>query len=136
MTGLHVWVRVGHEDYALSVSNAVEVADVGEITPVPGASAAILGVRNLRGKVLPVVDLAVILQLSGGEHCERIVIAEEAGRRAALAVSSVVGVERLPEPREHGESPHLLGAAWVDGALVGIIDVKSVLDCVQRPPTR
>lgn len=136
MTGLHVCVRVADEDYAFSVDAVIEVADMGEITPVPGAHEAVLGLRNLRGNVFAVVDLAVVLHLADTEPRERIVVAEEGVRRAAFAVDSVVGVEKLPEPGEDVESPHLVGAALIGGALVGVIDVKSVFDCVQPTPIR
>jgi purine-binding chemotaxis protein CheW len=135
MTDLHVWMRAGDEDYALAVDNVLEVAEIGEITPVPGAHRAVLGLRNLRGNVLAVVDLLAVLRPAQPGKRGRIVVAEEGGRRAALAVDSVVGVQQLPGSREDVESPHLAGAALVAGALVGVIDVKSVLDSVQCPPT-
>jgi chemotaxis signal transduction protein len=134
-TDLHVWVRVGDEDYALAVDNVLEVAEIGEITPVPGTPGAVLGLRNLRGNVLTVVDLLAVLHLARPGKRQRIVVAEEGGRRAALAVDSVVGVQQLPGAREEVESPHLASAALVAGALVGVIDVKSILDSVQSRPT-
>jgi purine-binding chemotaxis protein CheW len=135
MTVLHVWVRVAGEDYALPVDDVLEVAELGDVTPVPRAPTAVLGVRNLRGTVLPVVDLASVLGLSGSNAPARIVVADEGGRSAGLAVDSVVGVEQMPEDLEEVEPPHLVGAALTDGALVGIVDVKSVLDAVAEATT-
>jgi purine-binding chemotaxis protein CheW len=135
MTDLHVRVRVAEEDYALAVTDVLEVADVGEITQVPGAPPAVLGLRNLRGTVITVVDLAAVMELAATERRGRIVVAEQGGRQVALAVDSVVGVELVPEPSETVESPHLVGAALVDGSLVGVIDVKSVLDQIQQRPS-
>jgi hypothetical protein len=43
----------------------------------------------------------------------------------------VVGVEALPEAAEQAESAHLAGAALVDGALVGVLELASVLDAAQ-----
>ena len=57
----YVRFRVAEEAYAVSVLNVLEVASLGEVTPVPGAPVQILGVRNLRGKILPVIDLAALL---------------------------------------------------------------------------
>ena len=136
MTSLHVWVRVAGEDYALPVEDVLEVADLGEIAPVPGAHPAVLGVRNLRGSVMPVVDLASVFGLPQPAAPERIVIAEHDGRTAGLAVDSIAGVEPLPEASEEVDSPHLLGAALADGALVGVVNVRSVLDAVQAAPVR
>jgi chemotaxis signal transduction protein len=93
MTDLHVRVRIGDEDYALSVDNVLEVADIGEIAGVPSAPEAVLGLRNLRGNVLTVVYPRAGLHLAQAGKRRRIVVAEEGGRRAALAVDSVVGVQ-------------------------------------------
>jgi purine-binding chemotaxis protein CheW len=132
---LHVRVRVADEHYALAVEDVLEVAELGDVTPVPGAGAAVLGVRNLRGQVLPVVDLATVFELPPGQP-ERIVIAERGGLRAGFAVDAVAGVEDLPEASEEVESRHLAGAALADGALVGVVDVGSVLKAVEESNAR
>ena len=136
MSMLHVRVRVAGEDYALPVADVLEIAEFGEIAPVPGATAAVLGIRNLRGQVLPVVDLAGVLGLAPTAAPERIVIADEGGRRAGLAVDAVAGVEQLPAATEDAESPHLKGAALAAGGLVGMVDVASVLDAAQEGSVR
>jgi purine-binding chemotaxis protein CheW len=125
-----VRVLVADEHYALPVADVLEVAELGDVTPVPGAGAAVLGVRNLRGQVLPVVDLATVFELPPA-HPERIVIAERGGLRAGLAVDAIDGVEELPEASEEVDSRYLTGAALADGALVGVIDIESVLDAVE-----
>ena len=134
MSELHVQVSVAGERYALPVAGVVEVADVGEVTPLPGSPAAVLGVRNLRGQVVPVVDLAVVLGLPAAPAPERIVIAEDSGRRAGLAVDEVAGVEELPPASEDTEARHLTGAVLANGDFIGILDVRSVLDAVAGTP--
>jgi len=134
MSGLHVRVRVAGEDYALAVAEVLEVAEVGEVTPVPGAGAAVLGVRNLRGQVVPVVDLATVLGLPGRSAPNRIVITGRGGHKAGLAVDEVAGVEELPELSEDIESPHLTRAALADGGLVGVVDVDSILAAAEAAP--
>jgi purine-binding chemotaxis protein CheW len=133
---LFLRVGVAGESYALPVSEVLEVADYADGARVPGAAAAVLGVRNLRGGVLPVVDLATVLGLPRAGVPARIVVAEEGVRTAGLAVDSVVGVEPLPDVTEPTESSHLLGAALVDGTLVGIVDLGSVLDAAQAVAAR
>ncbi len=64
MSGVHVQVRLGKERYAVPVEHVVEVGAIGALTVTPGGSPAILGVRNLRGDVLPVFDLAAALGLA------------------------------------------------------------------------
>jgi chemotaxis signal transduction protein len=126
-------VTVASEAHALPVEEVLEVAEMGDVTPLPGAPRAIMGVRNLRGQVVPVVDLAGVLGLPGAPLPSRIVIVERAERKAGLAVDAVVGVEELPDASEEADSPHLTGAALFDGALVGVLDVGSVLDAVEAP---
>ncbi len=131
MSRVHVRVRVGAESYALPIGNVREIAVAGEIAPLPGAPACVLGVLNLHGQVLPVIELSGLLGVAHTDRPMRIVIAEDGGRLAGLAVHSVTGVEALPETTEEVRSPHLLGAALVDGVLVGAIDVTAVFDTVQ-----
>jgi chemotaxis signal transduction protein len=106
-----------------------EVAELGDVTPVPGAPAAVLGARNLRGQVLPVIDMAAVFGLSSGSpSC--LVVTDHDGRHAGLAVDAVAGVEPLPDISEDAESRHLVGAILIDAGLVGVVDVQSVLDAV------
>jgi purine-binding chemotaxis protein CheW len=119
---------VGSEHYALSVEDVLEVAEIGDVSPVPGAAAGVLGVRNLRGQVLPVIDLAAVLGIPRDGEARRLVVAEQGGRRAGLAVDQLVDVGALPDASEQAESRYVLGAALVDGKLVGVVDVGAVLD--------
>jgi purine-binding chemotaxis protein CheW len=133
---VHVRVHVGAESYALPIGNVREIALLGDVAPLPGAPAAVLGVLNLHGRVLPVIELASLLGVAHHGRPLRIVIAEDGGRLAGLAVHSVTDVEVLPETSEEVVSPHLHGAALVDGVLVGAIDVAAVLDTIQQGQAR
>lgn len=125
-----VRVRVGAEEYALPVRHVPEVADLGDLTPVPGTPPQVMGIRNLRGEVLPVFDMAVGMGAAGSGSPERIVLADVDGRRCALAVDAVIEVTELPEPEEAVDSPLLLGAVLVDGTLVGMVDVPALLEAM------
>jgi purine-binding chemotaxis protein CheW len=129
---VHVRVHVGAESYSVPIANVREIAVLGDVAPLPGAPAAVLGVFNLHGRVLPVIELARLLGVADEGPPRRIVIAEDGGRLAGLAVRSVSGVEALPETSEEVASPHLQGAALIDGVLVGAIDVAAVFDTVQH----
>jgi purine-binding chemotaxis protein CheW len=126
MSGVHVRVRVAAEHYALPVEQVLEVADLGEIASVPGSPPQILGVRNLRGQVIPVIGLATLLGLSGDQP-SRVVVAESGELLAGLVVDEVVDVGELPPVSEQVESDYLLGALLLDGQLVGVLDLDSVL---------
>jgi purine-binding chemotaxis protein CheW len=130
MSRVHVRVLAGGEHYALPVAAVIEIAELGQVTPVPGAPSGVLGVRNLRGQVIPVIDLATMLDLSADAESQRIVVAEDGSRRAALAVTDTVDVGELGPATEEVESSFLSGAILVGDALVGIVDVPALLAAV------
>jgi purine-binding chemotaxis protein CheW len=123
MNGVHVRLRVGRERYALPIENVLEVAELGVLSAVPGAGGAVLGVRNLRGQVLPVFDLAQLLAIAGDGSSSRVVVAEHDGRLAGLAVDEVTDVGALEGEAEETGAEHLSGAILEDGQLVGLIDI-------------
>lgn len=127
---MYLSVTAAAEQYAIPAGAVREVARTEVVTQVPGAPPAVLGITNVRGRVLPVVDLPALLGLSRdrGAPPARIVIAEHRGRQAALAVDAVTDVMTLPDPSEDADSPLLVGASLVGGGLVGIVDVAAVLD--------
>ena len=132
MTGIHVRLRVGGEAYALPVEHVLEVAELGDVSVVPGAPSEVLGVRNLRGQVLSVVDLAALLGIGREGTPQRLLVAEQGGRRAGLAIDEVTDVGPLPEPAEETQSDFLTGAALVDDELVGFVDVARLFEALER----
>jgi purine-binding chemotaxis protein CheW len=128
---VHVRFRVGAESFALPVTQVLEVAELGELAPVPGAPPSVLGVRNLRGQVLPVIDLAAVLGTTGSNRADKLVIAEEAGRRAGLAIDQVTDVGDLAGPMQESDSPFLSGSTLTNGELIGIVDVEGVFAAVE-----
>lgn len=127
MSAMHVRVRSGGEHYALPVGGVREIARLGQITPVPGAPAAVLGIWNLRGDVLTALDLATLLGLEPDAEPSRILVAEDGELRAGLTVESVLDVGSLPESLEPTDSEYLSGAVLVERTPVGVIDLAAVL---------
>lgn len=130
MSKMHVRVRVGRESYAFPIDGVLEVAEAEEITPVPGAARGVLGVRNLRGQVLPVIDLGRVLGVGGDDRPSRLVVVEHRGSTAAVAVDELQDVEPLPDLSGDHESRYMLGATLVDGTLVGVVDVAELMASV------
>jgi chemotaxis signal transduction protein len=129
-----VRVRVGKEHYAFPVSNVLEVAELGDLASIPGAGAAVLGARNLQGRVLPVFDLAQLLGISRTDAALRLVVTEQDGVLAGLAVDEVTGVAPLTGALEATDADHLSHAALEDGSLVGVIDVAQIFEALGRRP--
>jgi chemotaxis signal transduction protein len=127
-----VRMRVGTEMYAMPVENVLEVAELGDLAVVPGARPEALGVRNLRGQILPVFDLAALFGVRRTDVPQRLLVAESDGRRAGFAIDEVSDVGELPEPAEETESDLLLGAALAGEDLVGVVDVRRLFAALER----
>ena len=100
---VHVRFRVGDENFALPVGQVLEVADLGQLAPVPGAPPAVLGVRNLRGHVLPVIDLAVVLGTAHARPGARLVIAIDDQDRVKLSRKVLLREQNKPAPGREGQ---------------------------------
>lgn len=125
---MHVHVRVGRERYAFCVSHVREVAELDDVTPVPGAARAVLGVRNLRGRVLPVIDLATVIDMPRAAGPARMVVVEGRAGEAGIAVDEIVGVGAMPPATVAVDGAVLDGAAVVDGTLVAAVGVDALLE--------
>jgi chemotaxis signal transduction protein len=125
---VYVRLRVAAEAYAMPVEHVREVSELGRVEPVPGAGPEVLGIRYLRGQILPVIDLARLLGLAAAVPPGRLLVAESGGRQAGFAIDEVSDVGPLPDPGEGAESGLLVGTALTDGELTGVIDVPRVFD--------
>lgn len=132
MSATHVQVRVGREAYAIPVTHVLEVLDLEELTPLPGSGSHVLGLRNLRGQVLPVFDLAALLGAGEGAAPAHLCVASRNGDVAGLAVDEVTEVAALPDVGEEIESPLLARSLLVDGRLVGVIDADALFAELDR----
>lgn len=124
MTTVHVRVRVGSEFYAIAVEHVIEIAELGDLSPVPGAHRSVLGIQNLRGEVLPVFDLASVLGITSESPPRRLLVTEHGGLRAGFAIDEVTDVGALTSVPEETQSALLSGSVLEDSGLVGVVDVE------------
>lgn len=89
-------VRVGGDAFALDVTRVLEVARPTALTRVPAAPEHVRGLMNLRGRILPVLELATRLGLPAATESptSRVVVAELRGRRIGLWIDEALGVIR------------------------------------------
>ena len=132
---MYVRMRVGGDQFAVPVEHVREIARLGAISPIPGAGNVVLGVRNLRGQVLPVFDLAALLGVADAGRPSRVVVIEEGGHRAGLAIDAVTDVAGLPDLDGDAGSEFLSGTSLADGDLVGVIDVGRLFAALQEQAT-
>jgi purine-binding chemotaxis protein CheW len=84
-------VRLGGRAFAVDVVDAREVVVLDAITPVPGAPAPLVGVMNLRGTALPVIEVRPLLGLLVRGALRALVVAD-GDRRAAMLIEAVLGL--------------------------------------------
>jgi purine-binding chemotaxis protein CheW len=110
-----VVVTIAHERYAIDVDHVVEVLPAGPLTPVPCTPAFVLGVSNVRGRVLAVLDLVPVLGVAAsvGER-EHLVVVEADGVTFAIAADAFEGPVRQE-------------AAQLKADMVGVLDVGALV---------
>ena len=86
--------------FAVEISRAREVRVLADYTVVPLAPPHVRGLMNLRGAILPIVDLRVLLDLPPRTGSLQVLVVEAKAVRVALAVDRVIGVEALQDPLE------------------------------------
>jgi purine-binding chemotaxis protein CheW len=114
-----VTFRLGGEEYAVDILKVQEVNRVVDITAVPNAPECLEGVMNLRGKVIPVLNLRKRFGLDprAADGQSRIMVVDT-GTTVGLLVDSVQEVLRLPA--ETVEPPPLLARGTGSGYVKGI----------------
>lgn len=119
--------QLGPEEYAIDILGVQEIIRIVEITHVPNAPHFVEGVVNLRGKVIPIINLRTRLGLSSVEPTKdtRIVVVEVAHLILGFIVDSVEEVLRLPS--EFIEPPPSTGRGGADDFHKGVGRVEGRL---------
>lgn len=133
------WVtfRLAGETYGINVMQVQEVLRYTDIAPVPGASYHVLGIINLRGKVVTVIDTRTRFGLPKGEMNDntRIVIIEASSHVIGILVDSVAEVVYLrqseiditPSVGNEDSSRYIQGVCHKDGELLILVDLDKML---------
>lgn len=142
LAGKYMTFRVGGEEYGVEILKVRELIGLLDITRVPHAPHGVRGVVNLRGKIIPVVDLRTHLGISNENAAARPVIIVAQLQTASGPVTTGVLVDQVLEVRNiaaaHIEPPpsfgradeatrFILGIAKTDKRVVLLIDLDLVL---------
>jgi len=130
------------EYYGVDIGDVREIIRMQNITRVPGAPPFVEGVINLRGKVVPVVDLRKRLQLKVGDQTKdsRIVVIDLQGKDMGVIVDGVNEVLRIQlsavEPPSslvtNAESDYLRGIAKLENKMIILLDLSKVLSGIGK----
>ena len=132
-----VTCRIGHEEFALDVLTVQEINRMVEITRVPKAPAFVEGVINLRGRIIPVLDLRRRFGLPPADQTDtsRIMVVLVRQRMVGLIVDEVVEVLRIPKstiepPPSVGSSAgseFTQGIGRIEDRLLIVLDLNRLL---------
>ena len=130
--------NIGSEEFGVDILKVQEINRVVEITRVPQAPHYVEGVINLRGKVIPIVDLRKRFNMEEKEYDKntRIVVVDISGNIMGMVVDSVSEVLRLPSntiepPPEivaNINSEYIKGVAKLEDRLLIFLDLSKVID--------
>ncbi len=141
--GKYLTFLLGHESYGLPVLKVREIIRLVEITPVPHMPPHVKGVINLRGKLVPVVDLRIRFDLASREITEStcIVVAQvKLASSAAIHMGFIVDgveevinltqaeIEKTPEFGMKLATEYLPGMANVKNKVIALLDIDQVVD--------
>jgi purine-binding chemotaxis protein CheW len=139
--GKYLTFQLASEEFGIRVLKVREIMGVQEITAVPRTPAHVKGVINLRGKVIPVIDLRLKFGLPSAEYTQRtcIIVTQVQGENCALQMGVVVDgvsevlnltgqeVEDTPDFGDSAATQYLLGMAKVKGKVKILLDIDRVL---------
>ena len=139
--GKYLTFRLGAEEFGVRVDKVREIMGVQEITAVPQTPDYLKGVINLRGKVIPVVDLRLKFGLEAVEYTQRtcIIVVQVRGEVSLMQVGLVVDtvsevlnlvgsdIENTPDFGSQLTTPFILGMAKVKGKVKILLDIDRVV---------
>lgn len=134
---------LGSEGYGISILKVKEIIGMMDITPVPRTPEFIKGVINLRGKIIPVMDLRVKFGMEEQEYNERtcIIVVEVSMKGSQKLIGVVVDTvsevvtissDQIEPPPEYGTAAghnSILGIGKIKERVVIIIDIDEVFLC-------
>lgn len=139
--GKYLVFHLAEEEFGIQVQKVREIMGVQDITKVPQTPPHVKGVINLRGKVIPVVDLRLKFTMPSEEYTHRtcIIVVQVAGPSGAMLMGIVVDgvaevlqvagadVEDTPSFGKEVEIPYVMGLAKLKGKVKILLDIDQVM---------
>jgi len=131
-------VKLGDQEYGVPIHEAREVVGMLNIDPVPRTSNFMKGVINLRGKIVPVIDLRLKFGLEekkvSKETC--IIVVDISGKMTGIIVDQLIGVVTVdaenyePSPRlgSNINAEFISGMVKLEKRVIIVLEIENVLD--------
>lgn len=137
MSELHVVLKVADTEYVLSAADVLHMESFAGATRVPGARSYVGGLVQIRGRVVPVVDLRVRFGLPSAEPTldSRVIVVQHGGRTVGLLVDSAREVVNIaegevrppPELMAEESAGFVRAVAKIGERLVMLVDVGRII---------
>lgn len=140
-SGKYLTFKLMDELYGINVNAILQIIAIPAITPIPRTPTFVKGVINLRGKIIPVIDLRLRFELEQTAYDERTSIiiirtrVHESDIFIGIIVDTVLEVmdiveDQIEERPSFGvklDTEYILGMAKVKGKVVTLLDIENVL---------
>lgn len=136
--------RLGDQDYGIAISKVQEIREWTKVTPLPNSPSYIKGMLNLRGAIVPVIDLRMRFGLDVLERdgFTVIIVVNVGGRLAGIVVDTVSDVlsvdpgqrRALPEFEGHANRRFIEGLAQIDDRLMVLLNVDQLVTSEDLTP--
>jgi purine-binding chemotaxis protein CheW len=133
--------KLADQEYSLDIMSVREIRGWTRTTPLPHAPSYMKGVINLRGTVLPVMDLSQRLGLKPRDHTDRnvIIVVNHADVMTGLLVDAVSDIIALtsedlqtPPEMQASNAPNVVSAlTLIDERMIRVLDLSAVVTSVQ-----
>ena len=139
--GKYLTFSLADEEYGIGILKVREIIGMQSITPVPQTPMFVKGVINLRGQVIPVVDLRLKFGMDELEYTERtsIIVVEVRGQAGNIPIGTVVDsvsevvniradeIEDTPTFGTSLDTEYIMGMAKTEGGVKILLDIDRVL---------
>lgn len=139
-TGKYLSFQLGREEYAIRVLKVREIMGIQHITAVPHMPREVRGVINLRGRVIPVIDLRLKFGLEEKEYGQRtciivVQLQRDSGVQMGIIVDevsevlnlSLADIQDTPDFGSESAPPYLVGMANIKGKVKILLDIDEIL---------
>lgn len=134
--GKYLVFKVGNEDFGIEIRNVIEIVGIQKINEVPDLPGYMKGVINLRGRVIPVMDIRSRFHMSDREYDERtcIIVVQFDEETSGLIIDQVREVTEIaddqiepPPVRTGGAGQYVKGIGKVNDEVKILLDIQRLL---------
>jgi purine-binding chemotaxis protein CheW len=141
MAGKIIAFHLGGQRYAVPIRSVQEIQQIVAFSEMPSSGGAVVGMVNLRGTVIPAIDLRFLIGLASEEYTvdTPMIICHAHGHLVALIVDDVEDVLTMPEgcldppPAMHNLATKMQGVCRMGSDLIYLLDVESLIAPVELP---